>query len=236
MSSHLHFMVSGMAHAMSDVCTARAVSPPDQSPTPACKCSPRRPHRRRWSTRMCLAELGEGVARGARPIAIRVIDATSTEQLAGILIPGGSYIVLHVFVSTAVHKTQMRNVLSSRGLGSAPLASRSGHAAPIPYGTLRLAVASCTTPFTVAPMLYANSRHSTAVYSCRRARLICTVAELTKWCSPKCPRAPPTARCARPAVPLRPCPRPRPACTRSHSSTPMGHTLSTSVYAICLST
>ena len=26
-SSHIHFMVSGMAHAMSDVCTARAVSP-----------------------------------------------------------------------------------------------------------------------------------------------------------------------------------------------------------------
>ena len=171
MSSHLHFMVSGMAHAMSDVCTARAVSPPDQSPTPACKCSPRRPHRRRWSTRMCLAELhtvrekavrelhtvGEGVARAARPI--RVIDATTDEQLAGILIPGGRTSCRSRIRTDTVHKTQMRNVLLERrgdwGAHHWRQPSRSlhpGHAAPILYGTLRLAVAN-TTPFTVAPML-----------------------------------------------------------------------------------
>jgi len=155
MSSHLHFMVSGMAHAMSDVCTARAVSPPDQSPTPACKCSPRRPHRRRWSTRMCLAELGEGVARGARRRPIRVIDATSSLQEKSLSLAVG-HRVLHVFVSTLFSQNTNEKCPPRGDWGAHHWRHALATAAPDRrYRTwyrLRLAVAS-TTSFTVAPML-----------------------------------------------------------------------------------
>ena len=166
----------------------------------------------------------EGVARGAWPI--RVI-ATRREQLAGILIPGGrTSRASRLLVFRIGHCSQ--NTLLE---GSAPLASLWPRCADTDYRTLRLAVAS--TPFSVYRRSHANSRHSTAVYSCRTARLICTVAEPTKWCSPRCPRAPPLA------APGGRSPARAPAPVQLAPALALllhGHTLSTSVYAICLST
>ncbi len=198
----------GERHGACDVgCVhcARRVSP-DQSPTPACKCSPRRPHRRRWSTRMCLAELGEGVARGARPI--RVIDATSSLQESLSLRVG--HRASRIRIDTRLGSQNTNEKRSSRR-GREPGERTTGVTLwPRCADTVRYATACSSQYNAVYRRSHANSRHSTAVYSCtsRRARLICTVAEPTKWCSPRCPRAPPTARCARPAVPLRPAPAP----------------------------
>ena len=145
----------GERHGACDVgcvhCARRV--PPDQSPTPACKCSPRRPHRRRWSTRMCLAELGEGVARGARPI--RVIDATSSLQEKSLSLAVG-HRVLHVFVSTLFSQNTNEKCPPRGDWGAHHWRHALATAAPDRrYRTwyrLRLAVAS-TTSFTVAPML-----------------------------------------------------------------------------------
>ena len=122
------------------------------------------------------------------------------------------------FVNDRLHKTQMRNA---------------GPSSSTPLATLPV----CKTPFTIAPcMLSVVTEQLYHVYAAMEWQgLICAVAYPRNG-AVQGVRELHTARCGPAGRSHRAYPRPCPACTRSRPLLLHGHTLSTSVYAICLST